>query len=226
MQQRHALDRGARAAVRCFGLALPELPAAFRAGLNGPIVQRARLRAANDRGGMLALAWRAGFMGARRAARVRPRSPGGPSRVRILHLFANWKWTGPAEPALNLAWCQAREHEVLFVSGSAPDGQPSRILPHVEAREVSARAGFRLSKHARLLANRADVSRLEGLLEQFRPDIVHCHLDNDHRIGAAAVSRTGIGRLVRTAYDAEGLRCSLRLRRVAARALDGLVLVT
>jgi glycosyltransferase involved in cell wall biosynthesis len=146
--------------------------------------------------------------------------------VRILHLFANWKWTGPAEPALNLAWCQAREHEVLFVSGSSPDGQPSRILPHVQARDVPTRAGFRLSKHARLLANRADVARLEGLLEEFRPDVVHCHLDNDHRIGAAAVSRTGIGRLVRTAYDVEGLRGSLRLRRVAARALDGLVLVT
>jgi len=146
--------------------------------------------------------------------------------VRILHLFANWKWTGPAEPALNVAWWQAREHEVLFVPGSSPDGQPSRILPHVQAREVPTRAGFRLSKHARLLANRADVGRLEALLEEFRPDIVHCHLDNDHRIGAAAVSRTGIGRLVRTAYDAGGLPCTLRLRRVAARALDGLVLVT
>jgi len=146
--------------------------------------------------------------------------------LRILHLFANWKWTGPAEPALNVAWCQSRGHEVLFVPGSSPDGQPSRILPHVQAREVPTRAGFRLGKHARLLANRADVARLEPLLREFRPDVVHCHLDNDHRIGAAAVSRTGIGRLVRTAYDAEGLPCTLRLRRVARRALDGLVVVT
>lgn len=146
--------------------------------------------------------------------------------MRILHLFANWKWTGPAEPALNLAWMQAREHEVLFVPGSAPDGQPSRILPHVQARGVATREGFRLSKHARLLANRADVARLQLLLREFRPDVVHAHLDNDHRIAAAAVARTGQGRLVRTAYDADGLRCTLRLRRVARRALDGLVVVT
>lgn len=143
--------------------------------------------------------------------------------MRILHLFANWKWTGPAEPALNVAWQQSREHEVLFVSGSAPDGEASRILPHVRQREVATREGFTLSKHARLLANRQDVARLEALLREWKPDIVHCHLDNDHRIGAAAVARAGVGRLVRTAYDANGLRCTLRLRLVARRALDGLI---
>ncbi len=146
--------------------------------------------------------------------------------MRILHLFANWKWTGPAEPALNVAWKQSRGHDVLFVSGSAPDGESSRILPQTRAREVATREGLRLSKHARLLANRQDVTRLSELLEDFRPDIVHAHLDNDHRVGAAAVARTGIGRLVRTAYDAEGLRCTLRLRLVARRALDGLIVVT
>ena len=146
--------------------------------------------------------------------------------MRILHLFANWKWTGPAEPALNVAWRQSREHEVLFVSGSSPDGQPSRIQPHIQAREVASRPGFRLSKHARLLANRQDIARLEALLREFRPDIVHCHLDNDHRVAATAVARTGLGRVVRTAYDADGLRCTLRLRLVARRALHGLVVVT
>ena len=125
-----------------------------------------------------------------------------------------------------MAWQQSREHEVLFVSGSAPEGQASRILPHVAAREVATREGLRLSKHARLLANRHDVERLVALLREFRPDIVHCHLDNDHRIGAAAVARAGVGRLVRTAYDVDGLRCTLRLRLVARRALHGLIVVT
>jgi glycosyltransferase involved in cell wall biosynthesis len=146
--------------------------------------------------------------------------------VRILHLFANWKWTGPAEPALNVAWRQSREHEVLFVSGSAPEGETSRIVPQAAAREVPVRDGLRLSKHSRPLGNRQDVARLAELLGEFRPDIVHCHLDNDHRIGAAAVARTGIGRLVRTAYDVDGLRCTLRLRLVARRALHGLIVVT
>jgi len=146
--------------------------------------------------------------------------------VRILHLFANWKWTGPAEPALNVAWKQAAQHDVLFVSGSSADGQPSRILPHVRDRGLATREGFTLGKHARWRANRADVVRLCALLAEFRPDIVHAHLDNDHRIATHAVERTGIGRIVRTAYDPDGLPCTLRMRHVARRGLDGLVVTT
>jgi len=146
--------------------------------------------------------------------------------VRILHLFANWKWTGPAEPALNVAWRQSVEHDVLFVSGCAPEGKESLILPHVRDRDVPTREGFHLSKHARLRRNAEDARRLAALLEEWRPDIVHTHLDNDHRIASVAVARTGIGRLVRTIYDTEGLSGSLRMRRVARRALDGLIVTT
>jgi glycosyltransferase involved in cell wall biosynthesis len=146
--------------------------------------------------------------------------------VRILHLFANWKWTGPAEPALNVAWRQSPEHDVLFVSGSAPEGKESLILPHVRDREVPTREGFHLSKHARLRRNAEDARRLAALLEEWRPDIVHTHLDNDHRIASVAVARTGIGRLVRTIYDTDGLSGSLRMRRVVRRALDGLIVTT
>ncbi len=146
--------------------------------------------------------------------------------MRILHLFANWKWTGPAEPALNVAWRQARAHEVRFLSGTPPEGQTSRIEPQAQARGVPTEGGYYLGKHARLRRNRHDARRLAELLRSFRPEIVHCHLDNDHRIASMAVARTGIGRLVRTAYDVEGLRSTLRLRRVARRALAGLIVST
>jgi glycosyltransferase involved in cell wall biosynthesis len=146
--------------------------------------------------------------------------------LRILHLLANWKWTGPAEPALNVAWRQGLQHEVIFISGAAPEGQESRVLQHAREREVAVREGFRLSKHARLRGNREDAHRLEALLREFRPDIVHCHLDNDHRVASVAVARTGIGRLVRTAYDAAGLPATLRVRRIARRALDGLIVTS
>jgi glycosyltransferase involved in cell wall biosynthesis len=146
--------------------------------------------------------------------------------VRILHLFANWKWTGPAEPALNVAWRQSVEHEVCFLSGTPPAGRESHILPHVRQRGVATRDGFQLSKHARLRANHRDALRLEALLREQRPDIVHAHLDNDHRVASVAVTRTGIGRLVRTAYDPGGLPGTLRMRRVVGRALHGLIVTT
>jgi glycosyltransferase involved in cell wall biosynthesis len=146
--------------------------------------------------------------------------------VRILHLFSNWKWTGPAEPALNLAWRQGDEHEVRFASGTSSGEVPSHITPHAEARGVHVVSGFHLDKHANLGRNRADVARLTTLLDEFRPDIIHTHLPNDHRIGSTAVARTGIGKLIRTAYDADGLSGSLRTRRIVRRALDGLILTS
>lgn len=147
--------------------------------------------------------------------------------MRILHLFANWKWTGPAEPALNVAWQQAAEHDVLFLSGRAPEGETSRIAPHQQARGVPGEAGLlHLSKHGRFRKNRQDVAALTELLLAWRPDVVHTHLDNDHRIAAGACSRASVGRVVRTAYDASGLSPSLRTRQIARRALHGLVVTT
>ena len=146
--------------------------------------------------------------------------------MKILHLFANWKWTGPAEPALNVARCQVEAHDVLFLSGTPPDGESSRIVPFAEERGVPTLAGFHLSKHARWRKNREDVRRLTTLLSERRPDVVHCHLDNDHRIASLAVQRAGVGRLVRTSYDTEGLDGGVRVRRVARRALDGLIVTT
>ena len=146
--------------------------------------------------------------------------------MKIIHLFANWKWTGPAEPALSTAALQSEQHDVLFASGAGKDDQDSKILPHARARGVNTVEGFHLSKHARVAANREDVRRLVGLLREFEPDIVHTHLDNDHRIASLAMRETGIGLLVRTAYDAEGLSGGFRTRRLARRRLDGLIVTT
>src|SRR5690606_15502773 len=84
-----------------------------------------------------------------------PDGPPGSPTLKILHLFANWKWTGPADPALSLAAWQAAAdaprgpHELLFLSGTGPEGQASRIQPQVDARGVRSLPGFHLSKHAR-----------------------------------------------------------------------------
>ena len=52
--------------------------------------------------------------------------------MRVLHLFANWKWTGPAEPALNLAAAlRGRKHDVHFACG-----REVRPLPNFVANEA------------------------------------------------------------------------------------------
>ncbi|GJM21252.1 MAG: hypothetical protein DHS20C15_11670 [Planctomycetota bacterium] len=146
--------------------------------------------------------------------------------MKILHLFANWKWTGPADPALSLAAWQAESHEVLFLSGTGPDGQESRIQPFVDQRGVRSLPGLNLSKHARWRANRVDVRRLCRVLRDWRPDVVHTHLDNDHRVASLALRRAPGALLVRSVYDPTGLSGGFRTKRLARRALDGLIACT
>ena len=44
----------------------------------------------------------------------------------IFHLFSNHKWTGPAEPAVNLAVAQKKAgHRVIFAAGVSPDSGES-----------------------------------------------------------------------------------------------------
>jgi hypothetical protein len=48
--------------------------------------------------------------------------------VKVLHLFANWKWTGPAEPAVNLAAAlRDRGVSVEFACGRPVEGLENEI---------------------------------------------------------------------------------------------------
>jgi UDP:flavonoid glycosyltransferase YjiC (YdhE family) len=48
---------------------------------------------------------------------------------RALHLFSNWRWTGPAEPALNLATALLRHGwDVTFACGKPMIGSDQPIV--------------------------------------------------------------------------------------------------
>ncbi len=139
--------------------------------------------------------------------------------MRILHLFANWKWTGPAEPAVNLAAAlRARGHEVLLAPGRPVRGLSCRVAEEAAARGVPVREGLRLSKHFRLLGNLADRETLARWLADLRPDVLHCHTTNDHLVGGAAAARCGLHLpVVRSLYDGEVPGGGWRNRRVFSR---------
>ena len=121
--------------------------------------------------------------------------------MRILHLFSNWKWTGPAEPALNLAAeLKKRGHEVYFASGHNKDGR-SIIAERAGERDVPLIGGLRLSKHRGLLANPRDVKILAEHLRKNPVDVVHTHMDNDHAIAVRAMRKAkSAALLVRSLY--------------------------
>jgi len=133
--------------------------------------------------------------------------------MKILHLFSNCKWTGPAEPAVNLAAeLKARGHVVLFASTDAPPcPENPRINQHAAERGLAVVRGLLLDKHLHPLHAVRDVRTLRGLLAEMRPEIVHVHMRNDHLITALATrAMPQRPKIVRTFYDGQWSAWNLR----------------
>jgi L-malate glycosyltransferase len=124
--------------------------------------------------------------------------------LRVLHLFSNYKWTGPAEPAHALAaGLQRMGVEVVFRSSGHTKGDArNHVAERGAARGLAPVTDLGLGKHRHPLRDWRDARRLRGLLGAERFDLVHCHLPNDTRIARSALASGG-PRLVRTVYDTE-----------------------
>jgi phosphatidylinositol alpha-mannosyltransferase len=122
--------------------------------------------------------------------------------VRVLHLFANHKFTGPADPALVLARALLDAGiDVTWAAGVAPDGGGG-LLELGRERGLPIAPGLRLKKHGRPLPWLADVARLRRWLRELRFDVVHSHLPNDHHIAVTAARGLGVP-VLRSLYDLE-----------------------
>lgn len=137
--------------------------------------------------------------------------------MKVLHLFSNCKWTGPAEPALRL--CRTlRDVGVETEFACAPDAGKSvnMVVESARACGVEPLLQFHLKKHRQPWYNFQDVRRLRRFLAGENFDIVHCHLDNDHEIAARAL-RGSATPLIRSSYEGVGLAANGRRQRMLAR---------
>lgn len=137
-------------------------------------------------------------------------------RPRVLHLFSNAKWTGPAEPALNLC-VSLRALGVDADFACSPDAGASvnKVVETARDRGVEPILTMRLGKHRNLWRNFLDQRALLALLADGRYNLVHCHLDNAHAIAEPIARRLKIP-LIRSNYEGDGLpptRRSARLLR-------------
>lgn len=143
--------------------------------------------------------------------------------MRALHLFSNAKYTGPAEPALNLVVSLRKlgvEAELAFPA--LPEGTQHTLLETARDRGVEPILAFRLNKHRNPVSNIFDSVALTRYLKRQPFDVIHCHLENDHRIAAGPARRLGIP-IVRSNYDGTGLQKPARqgpLLRHTARLLE------
>lgn len=148
--------------------------------------------------------------------------------MKILHLFSNWKWTGPAEPAVNLCRMLSDRHDTTFIPGGHPRNfKDNEVAAHAAESGIEPVAGFYLEKHFHALHNLEDVMRLRSFLQEREFDLIHTHLTNDHFVAACALrtlsKRTPV---VRSFYDPDGLANSIRARWMLRHFTHGALVIT
>jgi len=128
---------------------------------------------------------------------------------KILHLYSNHKWTGPADHALNLtAWLQQSDGiETVFACGRRR-GVENHLYRKARQRRLDCLNGLALQKHLswRMFP---DMYALKKMVNHSRIDLIHCHQDND----ALTAVLAGFGdRMIRTCYDGEPAPLNFRQR--------------
>ncbi|MFW6161652.1 MAG: glycosyltransferase family 4 protein [Planctomycetota bacterium] len=147
--------------------------------------------------------------------------------MKQLHLFSNWRWTGPAEPAVNLCAALGRRgHDVTFACGTPPRGCRPEALRKARRRGLTVREGLTLYKHINPFHNYPDGRRLRQWLETDDYGLVHCHLRNAHIVAALAARRMERRPLlIRSSYAGEGPKGYWE-RRLIREFTDGLIVVS
>jgi glycosyltransferase involved in cell wall biosynthesis len=102
--------------------------------------------------------------------------------MKILHLFSDWKWTGPAEPTLSL--CEALTNEgvdVTLAYRKTPEEFRERTVEkEIKKRNIKSYDGFRLNRYFSLKDWLHDAGAIQTYVRKNDIDIVHAHLSHDY----------------------------------------------
>ncbi|MBI2921031.1 MAG: glycosyltransferase family 4 protein [Planctomycetes bacterium] len=110
--------------------------------------------------------------------------------MRILHIFGDHKWTGPAEPTVNLCLAlRARGHEVWFASRKAGPGEVAALDDRAKQRGLEPLHLFSLNKWVNFRDNWADTRKIRKFLEEAKVEVLHVHGSHDHFLGGWAARR-------------------------------------
>lgn len=121
------------------------------------------------------------------------------SKLKIIHLLASYKWTGPAEGVVTL--CRDLKNQGHDVRLYCTPNSRRLLADQAAPRGVTPESDLWLArKNPVLIAS--DIRRLKGILRQERPDILHLHLSSDHWTGALAARWAGgATRVIRTIHN-------------------------
>jgi glycosyltransferase involved in cell wall biosynthesis len=136
--------------------------------------------------------------------------------VRVLHLFADWKWTGPAEPTLDLCLeLRALGVEVTLACRAAPPSAQKSLPHHARERDLEPLHDFGLTLSKTL----SDIRKIAEVSRDY--DIVHTHFSHDHFVGGRGARRGGHAKIFRTNHKAVPTRKTLASSHLFRKLTDG-----
>ena len=151
--------------------------------------------------------------------------------MKILHLFSNWKWTGPADPTLNLCKeLEKRGHDVTFSYRKPPLPVEDSIEKRVLQSGVKTTDRFQLDHSVKfyhpsfLPTHLRDILDLTRYLREERFDILNVHHAHGHLLGGIAAKRSGHPVIViRTDHKRDPLKPTLGNRFLISQFTDGMI---
>jgi glycosyltransferase involved in cell wall biosynthesis len=151
--------------------------------------------------------------------------------MKILHLFSDWKWTGPTEPVLNLCMeLEKRGHEVILAYQKPPFPVEDSFEKIILREGVKSTNQFHLNHALKVYHpssfwyNFRDISNLTRYLRHEKFDILNVHQSHDHILGGMAAKRSGIFTLlIRTDHKRDSIKPSIGNRFLMSRLTDGIL---
>ena len=151
--------------------------------------------------------------------------------MKILHLFSDWKWTGPADPTVILCEAlQKRGHQVTLAYQRPPFEAEDSIAKRVVEKSFPVTDQFRLRPLKKgylpfaLTDSLQDLRALRRFIDKEEFDLVNVHHSHDHILGGMA-SRLSKRRpvVIRTDHKRDAITPSWGNRLLVSRLTDGIV---
>jgi glycosyltransferase involved in cell wall biosynthesis len=143
----------------------------------------------------------------------------------ILHLYSDWKWTGPADPTVQLCKALLRQgRKILLACRRPPIDFPQSVVKEASERDVPVTTELHLNRYLAPWENVLDFVKIRGLLREHRVALIHCHLTHDHVIGGWG--SLCLGRripVIRTNHKGISVSPTLGNRWLLTRWTDGLI---
>jgi glycosyltransferase involved in cell wall biosynthesis len=145
--------------------------------------------------------------------------------MNILHLYSDWRWTGPADPVLNMCKkLQERGHNIIFAYRKPLRDIAETIERFARERNINTTDMFNLNRYFNITDNIKDIRRLKDFIFERKIEIVNAHLTHDHVIGGIACCLTSNKTVViRTDHRRDPFKSTFGNRFLLKNLTDGII---